>query len=806
MMDNSRTDLRFLMQLDDICVEYETLFKQGGAPRIEDFLDRVPAECRSQLVHELVALEVALSRGRGDQVSVDDVVSRYAPLLVPSEDRDTALRATVEKALASTAKLDPNVTETVASQAGQRAAAKYPRIEGFEIQSVLGKGGMGIVFRAIQTSLGRPVALKMILHSDVADECLVRFEQEAKAVAELNDPHFVQIYELGEANGLPYMALELVDGGSLEQYRHGEPQAADFAAQALEHLARGMQQAHAAGLVHRDLKPHNVLMTRDGKYKIADFGLVKRRNEDAQLTRQGSVMGTASYMAPEQSRGAPDVGPAADIHALGGILYCLLTGRPPFLAATVQDTIFQVRHAEAVPPSQLNPKVPKDLETICLKCLQKEPQKRYESAEELAEDLRRFRAGEPIKARPVGVAERAWRWCRRNPRVAIPSITAAALALALMIGGPIAAILIYQQKQIADTARNKAQVAEGEATEARDVATRQGELALESQKTLVDDVQRTLENQPRMQDLRRRLLETALKGLAGVVTQDAAGGNSKTVITASAYRRMGDIQLDLGQTEKALEAYQLCHATVDQLSKEDALPNPHHNLSLSYSNLGEALRRAGNAARAKEHFLDALRIRREWKQVEPTNEYVPQNIAETLGKIGNVCLMLGQFSEARDHYREAFGLREQWLAEDSKNTGAQAELAGAYLAMGRTWLRLGLLADAEQYTLKANEAIEKLAQSEPDERSHRWNLAIFSNQLGAIRLIAGKAQPSADDYTKAMNILQELSDADPPNALLRRHLAEACYGLGIASQRLNNADSTKYHEKSLQLRQRLVER
>jgi WD40 repeat protein len=288
---------------------------------------------------------------------------------------------------------------------------------------------MGVVYKARQVRLNRPCALKMILAgAHATPEAAARFLAEAEAIARLQHPHIVQIHHIGEADGLPFFELEFVPGGSLDRRLDGTPWPPGRAAHLAEQLARGIAATHALGIVHRDLKPANVLLAADGAPKITDFGLAKAVGSESGLTRSEAILGSPSYMAPEQAGGrTKEAGPAADVYALGAILYELLTGRPPFRGATVLETLEQVKSAEPVPPSRLVPGTPRDAETIALKCLQKDPGKRYESAAALAEDLRRFQAGEPIVARPVGPAGRAWRWCRRNPAVA--SLTAAVLLL-----------------------------------------------------------------------------------------------------------------------------------------------------------------------------------------------------------------------------------------------------------------------------------------------------------------------------------------------------------------------------------------
>ena len=363
-----------------------------------------------------------------------------------------------------------------ADEAGAAGAGDSPN--GYEILGELGRGGMGVVYRARQTKLQRIVALKMILsggHASRRD--LERFRTEAEAIGRLQHPHIVQIHEVGEHHGLPYFALEFCGGGSLEKKLAGTPLAPGEAAALVEKLGRAMQAAHDKGVIHRDLKPANVLLADDGTPKITDFGLAKKLDEAGQ-TQSGAVMGTPSYMAPEQARGHnKELSPACDVYALGAVLYCCLTGRPPFRAASPLDTVLQVMNEEPVPVTRLNVHVPRDLETICLKCLQKEPHKRYGSAAALADDLSRFLRGESVLARPVGRAEQLLRWCRREPALA-GSLAAAFLILlvgivvstCLGITAYLTALAEADARKTADAARQTAETAEREAKTAKDNA------------------------------------------------------------------------------------------------------------------------------------------------------------------------------------------------------------------------------------------------------------------------------------------------------------------------------------------------
>jgi len=315
----------------------------------------------------------------------------------------------------------------------QRGTQPIPAIGGYEILGVLGRGGMGVVYRARQTKLRRLVALKMVLAGKHADpEHLARFRNEAEAVARLQHPHIVQIYDVGEHEGLPYFCLEFVAGGSLDHKLNGTPLPSRRAAQLVEMLARAMHTAHQQGIVHRDLKPSNVLLApsdplhgvkleygpeENGYFepKISDFGLAKKLDEVRGQTQSGAIIGTPEYMSPEQAASKKSrIGPATDIYALGAILYELLTGRPPFLAETPLDTLMEVMDQEPAPPRLLNTKVDRDVETICLKCLEKDPDSRYPTGLALAEDLRCYLHGEPITARSFNVFDRLGRTLERS--------------------------------------------------------------------------------------------------------------------------------------------------------------------------------------------------------------------------------------------------------------------------------------------------------------------------------------------------------------------------------------------------------
>ncbi|HMC88680.1 MAG TPA: serine/threonine-protein kinase, partial [Gemmataceae bacterium] len=328
------------------------------------------------------------------------------------------------------------------------------------MEAVLGHGGMGVVYKARHLSLNRTVALKMLLGGAYAGPHeQARFRCEAEAVASLRHTNIVQVYDVAEHEGRPYFTMEFLEGGNLGRKLAGTPQPARQAATLAATLAEAVHVAHQGGIVHRDLKPANILLAADGTLKIADFGLARHLQGGAALTQSGAMVGTPSYMAPEQALGKTRaLGPAVDVYALGAILYELLTGRPPFRAETAAETVLQLTYQEPAAPSRLNVKVPRDLETICLKCLHKQPERRYASAAALAEDLRRFQEGRPIHARPVTWGERLWRWCRRKPAAAALVATAFVL-VGLILGGGL--WLERQQAEVrAQTARREGRAAQ----------------------------------------------------------------------------------------------------------------------------------------------------------------------------------------------------------------------------------------------------------------------------------------------------------------------------------------------------------
>lgn len=344
----------------------------------------------------------------------------------------------------------------------------------YELLEKIARGGMGVVFKARQVNLNRIVALKMILAGQLAgEEELQRFYTEAEAAAQLDHPGIVPIIEIGEHGGQHYFSMGYVEGESLAHKVADGPLPPKEAAEMVARICDAMAYAHDHGVIHRDLKPANIILDLNGHPRLTDFGLAKKTEADSSLTGTGQILGTPAYMPPEQASGKADVGPLVDVYSLGAILYCLLTGRPPFQASSPMETLLQVLERDPLPPSALNPQVPKDLETICLKCLRKDPRQRYTSARTLAEELNRYLQGLPIHARPIGPVARFGRWCHRNPLVASLS---AAVALTLLLGITVSTYFAFMARAKARSeyaARQQAEERAVRESEARQEAVQQ---------------------------------------------------------------------------------------------------------------------------------------------------------------------------------------------------------------------------------------------------------------------------------------------------------------------------------------------
>jgi eukaryotic-like serine/threonine-protein kinase len=428
-------DLEQAKRIHSFCEEFEARSRAGAAPRIEEYLDRAGEVDREVLLKELLFLEVELRRDGGEAPSPDDYLARF-----PEARAEIDAVFASEDTPGASLDLSPNLSDAVTLRPDELTTAFLPPraqdssgslskpdgsfgwIGEYEVLHEIARGGMGVVYKARHRGLKRLVALKMILAGQMAsDEERARFLREAELAANLDHPNIVPIYEVSEFQGCPFFCMKLVEGESLAhqiKLKKQEECAYDpeAAAQLTATLARSVHFAHERGFLHCDLKPSNILLERDGRPYVTDFGLAKRASEDSSLSISGAILGTPSYMAPEQASGSrKGLSAATDVYGLGAILYELLTGSPPFRNETVMETVVDVLERDPSPPRELRPEIPKELETICLKCLEKSPQQRYPSAAALAEELERHLQGEVIDT--TSLVPRLRRWHRREPEL-----------------------------------------------------------------------------------------------------------------------------------------------------------------------------------------------------------------------------------------------------------------------------------------------------------------------------------------------------------------------------------------------------
>jgi serine/threonine-protein kinase len=411
-------------QVNAACEPFELAWKAGQRPRIEDYLGDTPKSERSPLLRELIALDIYYRRQAGEEPAPEEYRARFPELDLPSQ-------ASTQSDLRNDQSAPPPAD-----------ARPLPAIPGYEILGELGRGGMGVVYKARQASLNRLVALKMILKGELATERdVARFRAEAEAPANLDHPHIVPIYEVGEHDGQQYYAMRYIEGPSLARHPRSD---ARTEARMVADVAAAVHHAHQRGILHRDLKPSNILIDPAGRPLVVDFGLAKHVAADRTLTETGAIVGTPLYMAPEQAAGRKDLTVAADVYSLGVMLYERLTGQTPFRGDSPLEVLRQAREAEPPRPTSIIAGLDRDLETICLKCLEKDPAKRYASAEALADDLERWLRGEPIQARPAGVWEQIFKWVKRQGTVAglwALSIVVTLIAVAQLLGAGAVLVL-----------------------------------------------------------------------------------------------------------------------------------------------------------------------------------------------------------------------------------------------------------------------------------------------------------------------------------------------------------------------------
>jgi tetratricopeptide (TPR) repeat protein len=648
----------------------------------------------------------------------------------------------------------------IASREKERAASVPPEVAGYEILEELGRGGMGVVYKAWHKRLRRLVAIKMLTDGSGAQrQEHARLQTEAEALARLQHPNIVQVYEVGEYQGRLYLVLEHVDGGSLDRRLAGTPQPAADAALLIETLARAIHAAHQRDIIHRDLKPANILLANAGREppvekqpgvgpgaaladciaKITDFGLAKRLDVALGQTQTGVVMGTPSYMPPEQALGqSKAVGPGADIYALGAILYEMLTGRPPFRGENVLDTLQQVLSRDPLAPRALHPKVPRDLETICLKCLEKEKTKRYPTAQALAEDLRRFRAGEAIWARPTGVVERLWRWTRRRPAIA----------------GLLAGLVVVGVSGLAGVTEFAVR-AERQRREAR----ANFQLAMDAVEQYCTKVSEDLRlREQDLRPLRQQLLQTAVEFHEKFADKYADQPGLRAEL-GQACLRLGDLTAEIDARPRAIAYFERARQIFHELSEaEQYRPEHRESLAQAHAALGRLYGETGKRDEAEQALQTAVAI---LEQLTKDNtDFAPyqRRLAQTYQVLSNVYQRGSLADKAESPCRAAITLCEGLVHRSPNNRVFRRELADSYASLGdlvhyhfvRRWQ------EGEVAYKKAIEVQDELIALDPRSAEYRFTMASYLRRLGCLYRITGRADTAEASLKKSRTALEDL--------------------------------------------------
>jgi eukaryotic-like serine/threonine-protein kinase len=747
------------------------------------------------------------------------------------------------------------------------------RLGHFQVRRELGRGGYGVVFLAQDVRLGREVALK-IPRADLlaSEELRARFRQEARAAAGLDHPNIVPVYEAGETGPVYYIASAYCPGITLADFLKGrtEPVPAHQIATLLAALADGVQHAHSRGVLHRDLKPANILLvsgrvvsggevdpddseierTAPDKSstinrspltthqpKITDFGLAKFLQDGTSgvsagyVTQSGAIVGTPNYMAPEQARGqTKDITTATDIYALGVILYEMLTGRPPFQGATPLETLRQIESNEPVPPSRTRAKVPRDLETICLKCLRKAPQERYASAAALAEDLRRFLADEPIRARPIGVWEWLVKWARRRPeRAALVGVIGVAV-LSLLVGGLWYSARLTKALQTAEQRREEAD---------RNFAL--ARQAVEDYLAKVTENKRLTEAD--FHPLRKELLQAALPFYERFV-QQTESDPALLADQGRAYERLGKVRHLLGELERALADYRQMQVVFAELTRlHPKNPTYRQGLGQAYNNLGDALAKLGHDDDAERQHARALSVQeelaaeypavaeyrrdigfshfsramaladvgrnddaeREFRQSLTLHEQLARDfprepdyrrrLAWSHNNLANhVLAPTGRYREAEQELREALTLKEQLVRDFPLDPEYRVSLANSHIALGNMFHRQRLHEKAEPEERAALGILEEVARKFPSVPDYRSRLAQCHDNEGSVLRDLGRHAEAMEQFQRGLGLYESLAASHP-------EIAE--HRWGIANSRALSAwvlaDQRKYLQAAAEL-------
>ncbi len=817
-----------LDQLEGVLERFEDAWRAGGRPALEDYLTGSGAERRALLV-ELVHADLHYRLRAGEAARVESYLERYPELqddprvlrdLLTAEYR---LRRERQPAL-SAALPDPDPQATLAQGPTAGRSAGRPTAPGqrFHVLRPHAKGGLGEVYVALDGELHREVALKEIQRAHAGDpESRARFVLEAQVTGGLEHPGVVPVYGLGTyADGRPYYAMRFVRGDSLKdaiERFHGADGAGRDPGErglALRQLlgrfvavCNAVAYAHSRGVLHRDLKPGNVMLGPYGETLVVDWGLAKvigrpdgaadsseaalrpPSGGDSAPTELGRVVGTPAYMSPEQAEGRPDqLGPASDVYGLGATLYCLLTGRPPFDGAGAADVLRRVRQEAPAPPRQVKPAVPRALEAVCLKALARDPAQRYRTAQELADDVERWLADEPVRAWREPLARRAGRWLRRHKAVVSAAV---ALLVAAVVGLSVGVIVVRREQ--AETAHQR-DVAGQQRDKARARFT-QALTAVDQLHTRVS--QERLLNVPRLKALRRSLLQTAVDYYEAFA-DDARDDPDIQAELGRAYGRLADITRETVSQRKAIEFQDRALAVFAQLrASHPDVADYELGWAEAQNALGELWLAVGETARAEAAHEQALEAGERLRRADAANPAYLQSVARGHEGLGRAYLATERDALAGPHWDESLTIRQQLAREHPDSPLYQFQLGEAHSNLGAFHYKGGRGVKARLEWQKALAVFQALADAHPADAGYRAALARTHHSLGSLfspKRTVEEQKAQEDHYRQARSQFEELVKSYPEDAEYLSALAASCNGLAIlyfygANQRLDEAEA-----------------
>ncbi|KAA1260442.1 Serine/threonine-protein kinase PrkC [Rubripirellula obstinata] len=832
-----QTPQRPLQRIDRVCDAFETQCLNGEKPSIDDFIREVPPQEQSQLFYELLRLDFEYACKRGNtpdrefylarypdhQDAIDKVFFNSGELSrIQDQRRSSGTSSTeIEETLNFSASGDTfHLTEPVQSQTAS--------IEGYEIIDEIARGGMGIVYKARQIDANRVVALKMILSGTLAGESEVaRFKIEAESAASLNHPGIVPIYDVGESQGMHYFSMGFIDGPSLKGYQKNHSPGPKRAAEIVKAVADAISHAHSKGIIHRDLKPANILIDEDGNPRVTDFGLSKILEGQTDLTGTGQLLGTPAYMSPEQAAGQTSkVGPLSDVYSLGAMLYELVSGRTPFESESIIGMLEQVCSKNPDSLRSLSPTADTDIESICMKCLEKEPAHRYQSAAALADDLGRYLDGSPIIARRTPRTQKLIRWCRRKPLIA--GLAACSLVTFLIFGSTTAYFAV------SSSANNSIAIVEREKNDTNFA------IAQNAVDQMVDQA-RLLEDIPRTETQRKEFLVNATDFYEGFLEQrpdDPELQHQAAVL----HRSMGDIFRLLGEVDPAHQAYdqsikllrQLVMSQPDDVRHKEQLRESHLWLSVLLKpvevesaigaidrafNIQNALSKSAPGQTNNQYGLarvlynrglllsergdvesaekDYQRAERGFKNVLLDLDAAKQRecrlyLSHTLNNFGMLLKMTQRCEEAKVKVQNAIEL----LADISESRKERRELAIYFNNLSNIYASTGEVDEAITINQESIDLLERLVQDYPRYPDLKNSLANALNSHGSLAGRGGQLPKAAEFFGKAEVVFQQLLDDYPGNVIYSNRLGNSKYNHAVVSymQATHDAAITQLNE------------